>query len=121
MVSDSYPVSTIRSQKGDHVIHHDRLKMCNDRDIPLWLRRLRHLIFSDSMLHDDSAESTLHEDLEATLPYREGESTEHFGRFQSVGDELDFLFSDNQQMKELGENRQGRLSPPSIDCPDTNI
>ena len=32
----------IRDRKKLSVIHHDRLKLCKDRDIPMWMRRLRH-------------------------------------------------------------------------------
>lgn len=30
------------------MVHHDRLKLCQDRDLPLWLKRLRH-----SVLHPE--------------------------------------------------------------------
>ena len=33
----------IEGRKGNssQVLHHDRIKLCNDRDIPLWIRRKR--------------------------------------------------------------------------------
>lgn len=34
----------IESRKAKNVIHHDRLKLCQDRVVPLWLRRRRHNI-----------------------------------------------------------------------------
>jgi hypothetical protein len=34
----------IRDRKKSKVVHHDRLKLCSDREIPLWLSRLRHSI-----------------------------------------------------------------------------
>jgi hypothetical protein len=34
----------IRDCKKSKVVHHDRLKLCSDREIPLWLSRLRHNI-----------------------------------------------------------------------------
>lgn len=37
-----------RPEEGK-VIHHDRLKLCQDRDIPMWLRRLRHQYFYTEM------------------------------------------------------------------------
>lgn len=32
----------IRGRKREVVVHHDRLKPCCDRFVPLWLRKLRH-------------------------------------------------------------------------------
>ena len=36
----------IRRAKRDKVIHHDRLKVCQDREVPLWIRRARHRLLS---------------------------------------------------------------------------
>lgn len=47
------PIYTIRDRKKEHIIHHDKLKMCQDREIPVWLRRLRHQYFQT----DDSSGS----------------------------------------------------------------
>ncbi|VDI11720.1 Hypothetical predicted protein [Mytilus galloprovincialis] len=32
----------IKDRKREEVVHHDRLKLCIDREIPLWLQRLRN-------------------------------------------------------------------------------
>ena len=32
----------ISNRKRSLVTHHDSLKMCNDRELPIWLRRKRH-------------------------------------------------------------------------------
>jgi len=32
----------IEGRKDPHVVHHDRLKICKDRFVPMWLRRKRH-------------------------------------------------------------------------------
>lgn len=45
VISCNAPLYTIRDQKKEQVLHHDRLKLCKDRDIPMWLRRLRHRYF----------------------------------------------------------------------------
>ena len=37
----------VADRKKSKVLHHDRLKPCSDRDIPLWLRRKRSRILSD--------------------------------------------------------------------------
>ena len=34
----------ISNRKRALVTHHDSLKMCNDRDLPIWLRRKRHCL-----------------------------------------------------------------------------
>ncbi len=35
----------IRNRRRESVVHHDRIKPCEDRVIPLWMRRLRHRLF----------------------------------------------------------------------------
>ena len=45
----------IKGRKREVVVHHDRLKPCLDRSIPMWMRRLRHRVL----------------DLDETLPYEE--------------------------------------------------
>ena len=32
----------VEDRRRTHVVHHDRIKQCNDREIPLWIRRRRH-------------------------------------------------------------------------------
>ena len=32
----------VKDRKKEYVLHHDRLKPCEDRVVPLWLRRMRH-------------------------------------------------------------------------------
>ena len=32
----------VEGRRKTHVLHHDRLRLCIDRDIPLWIRRKRH-------------------------------------------------------------------------------
>ena len=46
---------SIKGRKREVVVHHDRLKPCMDRSIPMWMRRLRHRVL----------------DLDETLPYEE--------------------------------------------------
>ena len=45
----------INGHKREVVVHHDRLKPCMDRSIPMWMRRLRHCAL----------------DLDETLPYED--------------------------------------------------
>ena len=50
----------IKDRKRDSVVHHDRLKKCIDRAIPMWLRRMRHkLLDTEAKLpNTDSSTST---------------------------------------------------------------
>ena len=32
----------IKNRKRETVVHHDRLKPCKDRNLPIWLKRMRH-------------------------------------------------------------------------------
>ncbi len=36
----------IEGRKRSSVLHHDRLRICQDRDIPMWIRRKRHLFLT---------------------------------------------------------------------------
>ena len=59
----------IKDRKGETVAHHDRLKQCNDRLIPLWMRRMRHdLLDLDSTIAYDEAEQVEDEVPEQDLP-----------------------------------------------------
>ena len=64
----------IEGQKKKKIIHHDKLKICRDRCIPLWIRRRGQELLS----------------LDDTLPYDEAEHS-------LLGDAgLDTLFDDNE-------------------------
>ena len=45
VVKSDPPLYTVRGRKGDSIIHHDRLKKCLDREVPIWLRRARNRLF----------------------------------------------------------------------------
>ena len=46
----------VRSRK-EQVLHHDKLKICEDRAIPMWMRRLWHQILDlDTTIAYDEAE-----------------------------------------------------------------
>lgn len=32
----------VKDRKKEHVLHHDKLKACHDRQVPLWLRKMKH-------------------------------------------------------------------------------
>ena len=50
----------VQDRKRQVVVHHDRLLLCNDRFIPMWMRKLRHQFLN----------------LDETLPYDEDELQE---------------------------------------------
>ena len=43
----------VRGKKNERVVHHDRLKFCEDRVVPLWVRKLRNRFFAEENLEDD--------------------------------------------------------------------
>ena len=47
----------VQDKKRKFVAHHDRLLVCNDRFIPMWMRKLRHqfLELDDTLPYDESA------------------------------------------------------------------
>ena len=42
----------IAGRRRTQVLHHDRLRPCIDREVPLWIRRKRHQLLSIANLHD---------------------------------------------------------------------
>ena len=47
----------VRDHKHGHVLHHDQLKPCEDRTVPLWLRKMRHNFLDlDTTIAYDEAE-----------------------------------------------------------------
>lgn len=53
----------IADRKGESVVHHDRLKMCGDREFPVWLRKLRNRVLGQNdeveQLEVDDAEGDM--------------------------------------------------------------
>ena len=78
------PLYLIEGKKKSQLVHHDRLKPCNDSDFPLWLQRRRHSLLESLPINMDEEEEEQVEpmdesfsvDLDATLPYMMGESEE---------------------------------------------
>ena len=61
----------VQDKKRKFVAHHDRLLVCNDRFIPIWMRKLRHQFL----------------ELDDTLPYDESELNE-LNKFNSASEEI---------------------------------
>ena len=50
----------VKDRKGEYVVHHDRIKLCEDRGLPMWLKRLRHTVLEfDTMLPYEEDESDI--------------------------------------------------------------
>ena len=47
----------VKDKKGESWIHHDRLKLCNDRELPVWIKRLRNNIQGRNTREDQNTES----------------------------------------------------------------
>jgi hypothetical protein len=51
----------VKDRKGEYVLHHDKLKICVDRHIPMWMQRLRHqfLQLDETLAYEESEESVV--------------------------------------------------------------
>ena len=61
LIEDSHgTIYKIRSQKKSEWVHHDRLKLCEDAELPLWLRRKRHLVLDldETIAYDDDEDDS---------------------------------------------------------------
>ena len=60
------------SRKKSFVVHHDRMRACKDRNVPLWITRKRHEL-EPLVDQVDTPENTPSSDLDETIAY--GETT----------------------------------------------
>jgi hypothetical protein len=67
------PYLVIESTKEEKVVHHDRMKRCNDRHIPLWIKRMRHELFNQDIVSQDylTLETDKTDQMDEKLPYTE--------------------------------------------------
>jgi len=102
----------IADRKGDCVIHHDRLKKCNDREFPVWVKKLRSRIMESD---------------ESTLPGNSEDQTEDFGMVglfnsSSLEGESDSLTPhqrDGEDRVTITELQVIRSVAPSLDLDQT--
>ena len=90
----------IEGQKKKKIIHHDKLKICRDHCIPLWIRRRRQELLS----------------LDDTLPYDEAEHS-------LLGDAgLDTLFDDNEVVASAAHQNNASVNNirPTLDGTDND-
>jgi transposase InsO family protein len=75
-----HPLYRIESGKKAWRVHHDRLKLCRDDDLPLWLKRRRHILLEKDFVDIVDPDHEVNEpeeddeqindfDLDQTLPY----------------------------------------------------
>ena len=83
VISARPPIYRLRGRKKSTVVHHDRLKPCEDSTFPLWLQRQRHKLLETLPIkemedsdRDDSPDVEFLFDPEETLPYMLGDDPE---------------------------------------------
>ena len=54
VVRSQHPVYGIQTRKKEKFVHHDNIKMCEDRQIPLWLRRARNRLWASEIVINPS-------------------------------------------------------------------
>ena len=55
----------LASRNRESVKHHDQLRICEDRDIPLWVRRKRHMVLTDGSQNTPTATGADNDNLQA--------------------------------------------------------
>ena len=112
VVSANFPLYKIKDRKGESVIHHDRLKRCEDREIPIWLRRMRHDLCKDASV--TTTEENIDEDFEDTFYYCGGQPIYDLDLAMnaSFADEFKHIF---HEQSDIDFPAQGPLASPNND------
>ena len=55
----------LAGRDGECVKHHDKLRISEDRDIPLWVRRKRHMVLTDGTQNRPTATGADNDKLQA--------------------------------------------------------
>ena len=63
VVHRSPPLYNLRDRKRDVVYHHGKLKLCQDRAIPLWIRKLRNRFYQEEEEEEETVSPLQAEDL----------------------------------------------------------
>ena len=95
----------VKDRKKEYV-HHDRLKPCEDRVVPLWLRRMRH-----NML-----------DLDTTITYDEAEQDEEMPSSTTLDTSSTPLFTEDESSEavETQDSESIPLTPLSCEATDSD-
>ena len=97
----------VEGRKKSAVMHHDRLRVCEDRFIPLWIRRRRHHLLSlDATLHyDESEQNDSSIDARPIPPTVSGDDT-NANVVDPGQPDLSFIASVENSQDNLGERQQ---------------
>ena len=57
----------VQERRKQMVLHHDKLKLCVDRNIPIWIRRRRQQLFAELRTQSNPVESTAPEEVSESL------------------------------------------------------
>ena len=118
----------IKHRKKEMVIHHDQLKPCDDRNLPLWIIRLRNALFQEEIKTSEEAWNDMTEDsfsegdFEIIFSDNEGlaegdGSAVPFSQDQTT-DALELDQRDNEDTVDLTTKRDGSAVPCSQDPSD---
>ena len=92
----------MKDRKGEYVMHHDRMKLCEDHGLPMWLKRLGHTVL----------------ELNTTLPYEEDESVISIEENQAM---LDDVHASLAELFEEGEIRSSASEDELSSEVDTSL
>lgn len=114
----------IENRKKRSVVHHDKLKHCHDRCIPLWIRRRRQELLSldDTLPYGDDDESFMDDDILRDLFVDDDTTTtinddnDHDQMSQSESDSDDSFHSIESDLVDHSPQvtRRGRRIKPNI-------
>ena len=79
LIEDSHgTIYKIRSQKKSEWIHHDRLKLCENAELPLWLCCKHHLVFDldETIAYDDDEDDNNLPEPDLEQPIRDDQNDE---------------------------------------------
>ena len=110
----------VKGRRDVRIVHHDRLKVCEDRDVPLWIRRARHRLLEcdrDSEVTQEQQDEP--ESQEAPEPPQR--ETEAVTETQESGDPYDIGLEDIHRLWNV--RRQARKSPsqPPVTTESTTV
>ena len=104
----------VEDRKWVMVLHHDKLKLCHEREIPMWIRRRRHVLLGkrdtcampESVTDIDVPEDGVLDE----LPFPDGVPTPEFSDESGLSSELYQAQTDNSQAGDCGQG-SGLMRP----------
>ena len=108
----SHILYKVKGRKTESVLHHDRLKMCNDRTWPVWLKRLRHTILPESSRDAQTKDSQVpqrHAKQKTPLVVKKREQTEDTNQNETL------LYNGSEDETGQAEGKRRRRLPRKYD------